>query len=1562
MSLDTFQALLPYLASLALALGCSFLLWRRRTVRGALPYALILLTQASWTFGYIFELINPTLAGKLAWDDFQFIGSNAAPLAVLAFALVYTDKRLPRPRVFWGTQIGLLVISLALVYTDGWHGLIRISGHLVTVPPFDALVYNFGPTLWLIVLWLYGNTLAGLGLLLVHLFRQHGLYRLQTAYILIGLLIPVAGTILGLAGITLGGQRDVTPFTFGVGNLLLAWGLFRYRTFDVRPVARDTVLENILEAVIILDDRQVVVDLNAAARRLFASHDLMGQPFAHAFAPWPVLRQACQLPGPAKVELSLDQRGQPTYFAFEYSPLTDPQGQVNGYLLVLRDIHSLRQTQAELEQRVATRSAELSAANAELTQANLALQAEMVERERTGEVLRQQQAAALRLAQEGLEARQAMETAQARLRESERNYREIFNATSEAIFIHDVPNGKLRQVNTSMPLMYGYTSEAEVLGLVVGDLSGNMPPYTQAEAEAHIRRTLEAGPQVFEWLARKKNGEQFWVEVSLRNTQIGGENRILGVVRDVNERKRAEAALRHKSQQTQALMELSSLLLEAGHSYQTVLDQAVQRSAELIGDGASLFLYTPGQPHLELAAVYNPDPEAAAYFRTYMEANPIRADEGSYGQVIRTREPVLLPEVDMQRVLASASAERRVYYEKLPVYSAMFAPLKAEGECIGVLGVARHNPDHPHFTTDELPFFQEVADRAAVAISQARMYVALKKELAERKQAEEALRQSERRLLEAQAIAHVGNWELTLGNQSFWGSEEVFCIFGVERVLPFLPLAEVRERLHPDDRPRVAQATATLLRQGGEYDLEHRILRRTDGALRMVHSWAHLAIDEAGAPYKIIGVMQDVTEAKLAEHELEQHRFHLEELVKERTRELEQSRAAALNLMQDAEQARARAEALLTELKESEAALIAAKEAAEAASQAKSVFVANMSHEIRTPMNAIVGLTHLVLAGPLSAQQRDYMAKVQASAHHLLSIINDILDFSKMEADKIEIEAVPFDLNQIFESLAAMTSTWISDKPLEVIFDTAPEVPMYLVGDPLRVEQVLINLGTNAAKFTTAGEVVFSTRVAAQAADGVTLEFSVRDTGIGMTPEQMGHLFTAFSQGDAATTRQFGGTGLGLAITKRLVELMGGSIRVESQPGRGSCFTFSLPFKRAAAPPPLPADGLGLVKALVVEDNLTAQEVLQNYLRAVVGEVNAVATGEAALDRLAAEPYDLVFLDWHLPGIDGVETVRRLKAQPALYFNPHIIFVAAYGREQIVWQARELGVDAVLIKPASPASLFDALLKAFRSEGTAPLAKPARGAQPHLAGARVLVVEDNVINQDVAQGLLQQAGVQVTVADSGEAALALLATHSFDAVLMDVQMPGLDGYEATRRIRLNPAWASLPIIAMTAHAMVADRGKSLGAGMNDHVNKPVAPAELYAALARWLPVPPVSPEKAIRPAPSRQVLHVSEGQYHTGGEADYVRLLGRFLSEYRDVAEIKAALASTDIARAQLLAHSLKGVAAMLGAEELQQSAKALEAALRQTSLAPWEALVRQVEQDLEAARAAMVAFRENAP
>ena len=556
----------------------------------------------------------------------------------------------------------------------------------------------------------------------------------------------------------------------------------------------------------------------------------------------------------------------------------------------------------------------------------------------------------------------------------------------------------------------------------------------------------------------------------------------------------------------------------------------------------------------------------------------------------------------------------------------------------------------------------------------------------------------------------------------------------------------------------------------------------------------------------------------------------------------------------------------ITDRKQMEEKLRQAQEAAEAASKAKGDFLANMSHEIRTPMNAILGMAHLALKTELTPKQRDYLDKINTAGNSLLGIINDILDFSKIEAGKLEMEAVPFNLEAVMDNLASLITVKANEKEgLEVLFSTSPEVPRALVGDPLRLGQVLINLANNAVKFTERGEIVVSSELVHAGKKTVEVKFAVKDTGIGLTDEQKARLFQSFSQADTSTTRKFGGTGLGLAISKRLVEMMGGRIWVESLPGNGSTFCFTAVFgigREETISPHTPPPDLRGLRTLVVDDNSTSREILQGMLETFSFEVSLAASGEEGLAEfeksIAGKGYDLVVMDWKMSGIDGIETARRIKNLPGLGRMPRIILVTAYGREEIMRQAEKMGLDGFLIKPVSPSVMFDTVMQAFGKDAprdlrTADEKDLEAAASQGLAGAQVLLVEDNEINQQVAMEILSGAGLKVTVANNGQEALALVRANAFDAVLMDVQMPVMDGYTATREIRrlgsrklkskqdilpLQPQASSLdfdlPIIAMTAHAMAGDHEKSIAAGMNDHVTKPIDPAQLFGTLAKWI--------------------------------------------------------------------------------------------------------------------------------
>ncbi|MGE4536217.1 MAG: response regulator [Desulfovibrio sp.] len=623
-------------------------------------------------------------------------------------------------------------------------------------------------------------------------------------------------------------------------------------------------------------------------------------------------------------------------------------------------------------------------------------------------------------------------------------------------------------------------------------------------------------------------------------------------------------------------------------------------------------------------------------------------------------------------------------------------------------------------------------------------------------------------------------------------------------------------------------------------------------------------------------------------------------------------------------------------------------ELAKAADKAKSEFLARMSHEIRTPLNAVVGMSHLLLKTRLTPKQEDYLAKIRSSADTLLRVINDILDFSKIEAGGLTIEHIAFDLETVLGDVVNITSLGAAEKQLEFLLSVEDDVPFGLVGDPLRLGQVLLNLVGNAVKFTESGEVLLEVRRQASTAENARLRFAVRDTGIGLTAEQQEGLFRPFSQADESISRRYGGTGLGLSISRRLVALMGGDLKVRSVPGEGSEFFFSLdlPLSEVRAKP-LQSDAAALagMGIMVVDDNPTSLRILADMLRSMRFSVTTAAGGEEALRLLEQTQSDvrIVLLDWKMPGMDGMECARRIRAL-ALPRPPAVIIVTAYGREEIRHNAENAGVDGFLLKPVGRSVLFDTIAMTV---GPADMLKAggAAGEQEPLPeglrGRRVLVVEDNAINQQVARELLEQAGLFVDVAGDGEHALRLLARERYAAVLMDVQMPVMDGLETSRRIRSDPAFADLPVIAMTAHALARDREASLAAGMNDHIGKPVDPRELYAVLARWMapggdtagsgPSPAAVTSPPDEPEDAAGLLDTRLGLSRVrGNEALYRRLLRQFTTKFREIpATVPNGPVEGQISEARREAHSLKGVAGNIGAKALYAAAQELEDCLR---------------------------------
>ncbi|MCL2022421.1 MAG: response regulator [Betaproteobacteria bacterium] len=630
-----------------------------------------------------------------------------------------------------------------------------------------------------------------------------------------------------------------------------------------------------------------------------------------------------------------------------------------------------------------------------------------------------------------------------------------------------------------------------------------------------------------------------------------------------------------------------------------------------------------------------------------------------------------------------------------------------------------------------------------------------------------------------------------------------------------------------------------------------------------------------------------------------------------------------------------------------------AKKLAEETSRAKSEFLANMSHEIRTPMNAIIGMARLMLRTALNQKQLDYVTKIRDSGQHLLELLNSVLDFSKIEAGKMKLEQLDFDLEQILENLRVLMSERASAKGLELVFRVDEAVPVSLKGDPLRLQQVLINYVYNAVKFTERGEICIEISVREESQESHLIYFAVRDTGIGITSEQIPDLFESFNQADSSTTRKYGGTGLGLAICKKLSELMGGEVGVESEYGKGSVFWFTARFERSRRThyPRILGYELSGLRVLVVDDNSSSRQVIREMLQAMQLTVSVASCGNDALEAVtlahkADESFHVVLLDWLMPGMDGVETARRIRATLGEN-SPCLIMMTTYGREEILHSAMRAGILGVLIKPLSASTLFEEIVRVLNgSLSTQGHAVSIRTSimvgLDSIKGARILLVEDNELNQQVASEILQDAGFVVNVVENGKAALEEMRKISgqpYDLIFMDVQMPVMDGLEAAWRLRAQGE--TCPIIAMTANAMPGDREKCLEAGMNDYVTKPIEPEQLSQALLRWIKPRPENMKKdndtpeevADEVVLPRQIpgLDIELGLRRVlGNPFLYRNILHKFLAGHREVSSrLRGILVGNRDENAwkeaHRLIHTLKGAAGTIGSVEVAKRAGELE-------------------------------------
>ncbi len=1126
-----------------------------------------------------------------------------------------------------------------------------------------------------------------------------------------------------------------------------------------------------------------------------------------------------------------------------------------------------------------------------------------------------------------------------RLFENERRIQRVtqlqsisLQVTTNAIVITN-REGKIEWANQSFSALTGYSLE-ESLGKNPRELvkSGKQT----AEFYEKMWATLLAGNAWHgELINRRKDGSLYTEEMSITpiKDERGQITHFVAVKQNISARKQVESELRkHAARLT--------LINDVGKQISSILalQGVLELTARLIHEAfgfyhVALFIFDETNTELIMRA------RAGQFADLFPPNHRIKLGTGMVGYVAQTGQKLLANDVRAEPHYTN------FYPDRLQTASEFTIPLQFGEQILGVIDV--QSPELNAFSEADVSMLEILAGQVAVAIENSRLYEALRQELEERKQTEAALREAEERYRMLFENSPISLWEddfssvkqrldalkqegITDIHAHLLAHPELIkeCMSLVKVVdvnKTTLELYDVQDKetllnnlayFIGDDA--IEQWTVELANIAeGKYTFEMEATnQKMDGSKMDISlNWAVVPGCEATLSKAIVSVM-DITERKRAERELQDYHAHLEEVIRERTKEL-----------------------------------VIARDRAEAANRAKSDFLAVMSHEIRTPLNGILGLTQLMQKTPLNDKQRSYMARLQISGETLLATINDILDFSKIESNSMQLENVDFNLDDVLRHLSSLVAYRAQEKGLELVFDTAPDVPRQLVGDPLRLGQVLLNLTGNAIKFTDSGEVVLKITLKTHTADRATLEFSVRDTGIGMTEAQTTGLFQPFSQADTSISRRYGGTGLGLTISQRLVQMMGGKITVQSQPGKGSTFTFALEFKQTSYFTPaeiVTAETLRGLKVLVIDDHAATLEFLKSTLESFsfnVTTTNSAQYGLSLLEQQPANaPYRLVVIDLSaIDGMDSLQAARAIRQSSSLVNTPIILLLSA---EEMLHQVETSILDGYLIKPVTRSQLFNMVMQVFGYE-TASEACPPQAAVNDtellkLRGRKILLVEDNEINQIVAAEILQNMGLQVTVASGGEEGLWMLNNSTFDAVLMDIQMPGMDGYQTTARIRSDPRFTfdRLPVIAMTAHAFDSDRAKALEAGLNDYVSKPIDVNRLASTLLHWLkPQKNNKSASVVQTASSEpdglpeQILACLDTAPALARLGDNLTLYRRILIMFRQenaakAQSIRRAIQSNDLPQAQRLAHTLKGVAGTIGATALMEAAKKLEQAL----------------------------------
>jgi two-component system, sensor histidine kinase and response regulator len=1134
----------------------------------------------------------------------------------------------------------------------------------------------------------------------------------------------------------------------------------------------------------------------------------------------------------------------------------------------------------------------------------------------------------------------------------------MFEASSDGIHVLD-REGKVVQFNASFAAMLGYSAE-EAGELNVADWEAAIEPEKLGPT---LERLLEA-PAVFETRHRRKDGRLLDVEVRTARLVLGGQAYLYASSRDITDRKREQHALAESEARFRRFFETNysvMLLIEpaTGHiveanraavSYYGYAADALRRMS--IDEINTL---SPAETSLARERALQAQTRSFS-FQHRLASGEIRDVEEYVTPVVVSGQTLLYSIVHdvterkrAEKALTRANEEiaARAFAHQLILdtvtvgiflvgrqgiitmatarmgelfgttadallgteYLALVHPSEraiASEQLLELLDSKGSNLDSEcrYLRPDQSEFLGNLtAHRFHVHEGNEDGVLGSIADITERRRAETELRESKARIEAAASAGIVGVWDWDIANDRLVWDEVMFHLYGLDPCTIDCTVAVWQAAIHAEDKDATRALLEAALRGEREFAAEFRIVW-PDGSIRHLKAAARTTFDPGEHPVRMIGVSYDLTDHKAAEH-----------------------------------------------------ALSDARRSAEAASRAKSEFLANMSHEIRTPMNAVMGLTQLLQDTDLSPRQREYLEKMNSASCSLLGILNDILDYSKIEAGKLALEAVDFSIEEILDGTANLFSYAAEEKGLELIFDLAPDVPEVLVGDVLRLRQVINNLVGNAVKFTRSGHVRFSIGCHEIGGDDVLLEARVEDTGIGLSKDEQERLFLPFEQADSSTTRKYGGTGLGLTIARRLVDLMEGVLWVDSQPGLGSTFGFTVRAKRAAhRPRARNAADLRGMRTLVVDDHEVSREIMQRMLNSWSFDVHTSDSGDGGLVEAVAAyesglPYELILVDWRMPGTDGIELARRLRDVEGQYQDGHrqaiVIMVTAFGRTVARDAARDGDLDGFLDKPVVPSQLFDlvATLQDARPGSGLPRRsfemRQGRQRLRAIRGARILLVEDNLTNRMIAREILENCGLAVAEANDGEEALDKAAETEFDAILMDLQMPRMDGHEAARRIRSLPGREATPIIAMTAAAMRSDREASRASGMNDFIAKPIDIANLAAVLLRWIAPNEThareeasvgdGPDGAFAKEGVGQLalpgLSLDEAAKRLGGNWDLLgRVLRRFGSDFAGSAvEIERLVAAGLWSDAERLAHTLKGMSLSIGADDLFEAAKELE-------------------------------------